>query len=193
MGKSVKADEKQCSTSVANSLPTKHSEGIRHPLPLSVCLGFFFWGGTLILQKKSFPQSFESHSSSFLSTNMTTENVKFRLGLRWQNACLACRRPLAHPQDIWVHACIPTTWAVEAGRSEVQALSPGHLKVQKQPGIQETLFPKNEDKRAKFPATEFMPIPPKQKLLTGFQGTKKGRIWKTLYQMYGPIIKVVQS
>lgn len=90
---------------------------------------------TLISQKKSFPQSFETRSSPFLSTNMTTENVKFKLGLRWQNACLACRRPLAHPQDIWVHACNPTTWAVEAGRSEVQALSPGHLKVQKQPGI----------------------------------------------------------
>lgn len=96
------------------------------------------------------------------------------------------------PRTFWVHACNPTAWAVEAGRSEVQALSPGHLKVQKQPGIQETLFPKKEDKRAKFPATEFMPIPRKQKLLTGFQGTKKGRIWKTLYQIYGPIIKVVQ-
>lgn len=67
------------------------------------------------------------------------------------------------------------------------------LLVQKQPGIQETLFPKKEDKRAKFPDTEFMPIPPKQKLLTGLQGTKKGWIWKTLYQMYGPIIKAVQS
>lgn len=31
------------------------------------------------------------------------------------------------------------------------------------------------------------------KNLTGLQGTKKGRIWKTLYQMYGPITKVVQS
>lgn len=84
----------------------------------------------------------------------------------------------------------PGQWRQEGQRFKLFLLD--IFKVQKQPGIQETLFPKKEDKRAKFPATEFMPISRKQKLLTGFQGTKKGRIWKTLYQIYGPIIKVVQ-
>lgn len=160
------ADEKQCSVSIANSLPIKSSECIRC---LSATFCVFGWEGvwnTDLTEEIIFKKEWvcKTLSSSLLSTNMTTENVQCELGLelRRQNACLARRRPLAHSQDTCVHPCNPTTWS---GGRKVSGSNSFSWASTTTWNTRDTVSKtKVKEKRINSPASRFMSIPPKWKV-----------------------------